>query len=149
MAGYGERGMRDAIEGDPEHAGLVRDQARAVQAIAGLVDVSDGYKDTLLAVVGRVTGNRYVPLHLYQAVQLSELGTGFDSSFEKGNAQSRVREDVVLNFITGICGSRLGLRVFSDRFEWRETGPNGTHGFGSRAELAKAVDRNVDAWAGA
>lgn len=96
---------------DHEEESLRKSESIAFGEILKLVDVSDEYKDDIRLIAATVISNPYLDMKFYLLGQLSELGTGFDSSFENGGTQSDIREDVLMNFISQYCGSSLDLRV--------------------------------------
>lgn len=77
-----------------------------LKKIDELVGVSEGYKSACRAVALRFMSYQDRFRCFYAVAQLSEFGTGWNSSFENGNAQSKRRDDVQLDFITSVGGTR-------------------------------------------
>lgn len=143
---------------DEEELGLVGAGSRCLADIDRLVEVSDQFKETVRLVAFRVLGNTRVRLHLYIMVQLSELGTGMFSSFERGSTQSERRDDVMMDFTTPGGGVGFSLRLRGQTLtlskwmrqgsivreiplhEWSDNGP--------RKAITSAVDEMLAEWWG-
>jgi len=136
---------------DDESRKLFISQANALSGIEHLVGVDAAFKDMVRFVAHRILANEKAHLFLYQVSQLSELGTGFGGSFGNGGTQSDRRDDVQMDFITGICGIPCTIRLrgneitirAADGFK-RDTLPN--MGESGRATLAGTLDHLVDCW---
>lgn len=144
---------------DEEELGLVADTTRCLADIDRFIDVSDQFKETVRLIAFRILGNTKVRLHLYIMVQLSELGTGLFSSFERGSMQSDRRDDVMMEFTTPGGGVGFNLRLRERTLtlrkqmrqgsivreiplhEWSDNGP--------RKIIATAVDELLAEWWGA
>jgi len=142
--------MADVL--DPEVRHLLKAQSSALRGVEELVDVTDAFRDTVRLIAHRMVGNAVTELFLFQVVQLSELGTGWSSSFENGNAQSDRRDDVMFELITEMCGIPCTLRLRGDRltikgnngFERSAAFPNLDRS--NRGELARTLDELLLKW---
>jgi hypothetical protein len=89
---------------------LAQDNWRCLSQIDTLTDVQDGFRETLRLLAYRVMGNPAARMNLYIIAQLSEMGTGFSSTFENGGTQSDRRDDVFLWFTSFGGGFKIRLR---------------------------------------
>jgi hypothetical protein len=140
-------------DSDPDTLHLLKSQGSSLKRIEELVDVSEEFKDTVRFVAHRTIANQHVNLYLYQVPQLSELGTGFGSSFEDGGHQSDRRDDVVLHFITEMCGIPCTIRIRGEDLSiWgrsrdnRRSAPFPALTHGNRAALAGVLDDLLSWW---
>lgn len=105
-----ERSLNDM---DEEQLQMVADNWRCLSRIDKLIDVTDCYRETLRLIAYRVMANPTLRMHLYIFAQLSEMGTGFNGTFENGGMQSDRRDDVIMWFssLRGGLGFRMRLRA--------------------------------------
>lgn len=150
-------GVRDFPVMTVEDFGLLEDQHQVFRNIDKLVEVDESFRDLLRFLILRIVGNKYERLFCYQIAQLSELGTGFSSSWHNGGVQSDRRDDVVLSFITTMCGQSLNLRLRGDELCLRG-GTDDVYryknhyvrlpllSYENREKSAAKIDRLVDRW---